>query len=301
MSERMHQHLIIGLRGQSLTGEERRWLAQRPPRGVILFARNIDSPEQVRALLAEVRDCTGRECWAVIDEEGGRVSRLPWPPFSDRRSAGEYGRVFAADPDAAIQQVYADNLAVGRALEELGFTHNCAPVLDLFCPQGDRVIGDRAYGSDAATVSALAQACMRGLSDAGVAAVGKHFPGHGRASADSHKRMAEVDVPLDLLLIEAEPFARLVAGGMRHVMTAHVIYPQAASEIATLSPFWLQQILRRKLAFNGHIWSDDLCMRGVGMEVPDAAVAALQAGCDTLLVCEPEGVAAMYRPWIAGA
>jgi beta-N-acetylhexosaminidase len=290
----MNKQLIIGLEGLSLTGQERFWLRQKPPLGVILFGRNVESAEQVKALLAEVRACTGQFTWAAIDEEGSRVNRMPWAPFNNRKHAGEYGRVYPDNPEDAIAAVYEDNLLVGRALKELGFTHNCAPVLDLFHPGGHGIIGQRAYGDNITVVSKLAAACMRGLDDAGIEAVGKHFPGHGRANADSHVAVPEVDAPLEVIVAEAEPFAGLIKQGLKHVMTAHVVYTDVAADIATTSPFWVQQVLRERMNFTGRIWSDDLCMKGVGDDVWQAADAALKAGCDTLLVCEPEGVRSIY-------
>jgi beta-N-acetylhexosaminidase len=290
----MNKQLIIGLEGLRLTGQERLWLKQKPPLGVILFGRNIESPEQVTALLAEVRDCTGQSTWAAIDEEGGRVNRMPWAPFNNRKHAAEFGQLFSDQPKNAITAVYEDNLLVGRALKALGFTHNCAPVLDLFHPDGHGIIGQRAYGDYVTVVSELAAACMRGLADGGIEAVGKHFPGHGRANADSHVAVPEVDASLEVVVAEAEPFADLINQGLKHVMTAHVVYTDAEADIATTSPFWVQQVLRQDMSFSGRIWSDDLCMKGVGDDVMLAAGAALKAGCDTLLVCEPEGVQAVF-------
>ncbi len=290
----MHKKLVIGLEGSVLTECERNWLRELTPRGVILFARNIESPEQVQALLTDVRDCTGESTWAAIDEEGGRVNRMPWPPFVNRRHGADYGAMFRRNAGTAIQAAFQDSLMAGEALKALGFTHNCAPVLDVFSNEGHCIIGKRAYGDDVGMVTALATACMRGLHEAGIAAVGKHFPGHGRADADSHVDVPCVDASLEVLMEEAQPFADLAGESLGHIMTAHVIYTEVERQVATLSPFWLQDVLRRRFGFDGTIWSDDLCMKGVGDDVPSAARAALAAGCDILLVCEPEGVRAVY-------
>jgi len=295
----MHKNLIIGLHGKELTKEERRWLKEKPPLGVILFARNIGNPEQIRSLLEDVRDCTGEATWAAIDEEGGRVNRIPWPPFSGRRPASEYGRLIREDSEAAKQAIYQDSLHVGQALIGLGFTHNCAPVLDVFHPEGHGIIGERAYAADPDIVSELGVACMRGLSDAGIEAVGKHFPGHGRANADSHLAVPEVDASLEALLAEVEPFHKLIEKGIKHIMTAHIVYQQVRAQVATLSSFWLKDVLRQKFNFNGNIWSDDLCMKGVSNNVRDAANRASNAGCDVLLVCEPQGVLDIYTELIS--
>ena len=296
----MNKQLIIGLQGLQLTEQERLWLKKRPPLGVILFARNVESPEQVNALLDDVRVCTKADTWAAIDEEGGRVNRIPWAPFNNRLHPAEYGAMCLEDAGAAIQAVYEDNLKTGLALKALGFTHNCAPDLDLFHAEGHAIIGKRAYSDRVEIVAALGDACLRGLIDAGIEGVGKHFPGHGRANADSHVAVPEVTAPRDTILKEADTFARLIACDLEHVMTAHVIYSDVESCVATLSPYWLQEVLRGRLGFKGKIWSDDLCMKGVGEDVPHAVREAKMAGCDILLVCHPEGVAEVYRSMEAG-
>ncbi len=290
----MHNQLIIGLRGLTLSEKERQWLQDKPPLGVILFARNIESPEQVKALLVEVRQCAGSEIWAAIDEEGGRVNRMPWTPFTNRKHAGEYGRMFLLDAKEAKQEVFDDAYKVGRALKDMGFTHNCAPVLDIFFDTGHSIIGQRSYGANKQAVAALAGACMQGLLAAGIQAVGKHFPGHGRANADSHMAVPTVDAALDVLLQEAEVFEILARQGMQHIMTAHVVYTAVESQIATFSRFWLQDVLRQRFGFEQKIWSDDLCMKGAGNAIKEAVTDAKSAGCDVLLVCEPEGVEALY-------
>ena len=295
----MWQHSIIGLQGTELRAEERAWLRRKPPLGVILFARNIASPAQVCALLDEARQCAGTDLWGVIDEEGGRVHRLPWPPFSDRVAARIHGRRFHRDPEQARQRVFADALRVGQALKELGFSHNCAPVLDVFSPDGHAIIGERAYDADPDIVAALGEAAMRGYIEAGIAPVGKHFPGHGRADADSHLALPHVRADVTTILQEATPFARLIQAGLHHVMTAHVVYDQADAHVATCSSFWLQTVLRDRLGFSGHIWSDDLCMRGVGEDPVHAAGLARQAGCDVLLICQPDGVRRAWQAWCA--
>ncbi len=290
----MQRSLVIGLEGQVLTPDERTWLGEMPPLGVILFSRNIGSTPQVCALIDEVRQCTGQPTWVAIDEEGGRVHRFPWPPFSDRVPARVYGRRYRRDAEATRRLVFEDALRTGMALKEMGFTHNCAPVLDLFLPEGDAIIGDRAFDEDPEVVEALGKAALEGYAQAGIEAVGKHFPGHGRADADSHVAVPHVHASLDTILREAQPFARLIGGGLHHVMTAHVVYDQVDEAVATCSSFWLREVLRGQMGFSGHVWSDDLCMRGVGEDPVDAAASALSAGCDVLLICQPEGVRLMY-------
>jgi len=291
----LYHHLVIGLSGISLTDGERRWLRDNPPLGVILFARNIETPAQVSTLLSEVRQCTGQSTWAAIDEEGGRVNRMSWPPFSNRKHAAEYGRLYRNNPVVAKKAVYDDAHTVGNALMELGFTHDCAPVLDVFHASADAIIGERAYGPDIHVVADLGAACIRGLQAAGIGAVGKHFPGHGRADADSHLAMPHVGAPLTQLLQEAAPFKSCMDQGLNHIMTAHVVYDKADMKVATLSDFWLKDMLRNRFGFQGRIWSDDLCMKGVGENIVASARGALSAGCDVLLICEPDQVAEIYR------
>ncbi len=290
MSSNIYQHAVIGLEGLTLSNQEKQWLQDYTPKGVILFARNVQSPEQTQALLEDVRKFAGKDIWAAIDEEGGRVHRMPWAPFHKRTQANEYGKLYKTDPDEAIKQVFKDSYETGKALKELGFTHNCAPVLDIFYPQGDPIIGNRAYASDADTIAILGAACMFGLHDSGIEAIGKHFPGHGRADADSHLAMPEVHAGLDTILQEADAFPQLFAKGLKHIMTAHVAYPDIDKDVATFSKFWMQDILQDKMGFEGDIWSDDLCMKGCGMPIPEAAEKALEAGCTVLLVCEVDGV-----------
>lgn len=286
----MYQHAVIGLEGWTLTPQEMKWLKHKTPKGVILFARNVQSPEQVKALLADVRHIAGANIWAAIDEEGGRVHRMPWAPFNNRIQAADFGALYAQNPDAAVQGVFTDAHKVGLALKTLGFSHDCAPVLDTFYAQGDPIIGNRAYASSPDIIATLATAFMFGLHDAGIQAIGKHFPGHGRADADSHLAMPEVAADLATILAEADAFPQLFAKGLQHVMTAHVAYPNIEKNVATFSRFWLQDILKGRMKFEGETWSDDLCMKGCGMAVPEAAKAALDAGCTTLLVCEVDGV-----------
>ncbi len=291
------EHWVVGLHGPRLRDMERLWLRLRPPRGVILFARNLRNAEQVRTLLDDVRQCTGEPTWAAIDEEGGRIHRLPFAPFDTRKTAGEWGERYRREPEQTVQAVYEDALRCGEALRELGFTHNCAPVLDRWHAGAHAVIGDRAYGHDPSQVLTLADACLRGYHDAGIEAIGKHYPGHGLAREDSHHSTPVVEEMADAVLADCEIFRHMVNRGLRHLMTAHVRYPSLTPDVATFSSFWLQSMLRRSLGFTGAIWSDDLCMQGAGDDLRLAMRLAHRAGCDYLLICDPRAVAALYREW----
>lgn len=291
----MHRSLVVGITGLTLSEQEQRWFSEHPPRGIILFARNVESPEQVQRLIAECKACCGEDIWVAVDEEGGRVYRMPWAPFHARKHATEYGALFQTNKPEAIAQVLADAEKVGAALRALGFTHDCAPVLDVFHATGDAIIGPRSYGSDVHTIAVLGTAYLQGLRAQGIAAIGKHFPGHGRADADSHLSLPRVNADADTVLAEAETFHRLFHQELQHVMTAHVIYPAVDAEMATFSKVWLHEVLREKMGFTGLVWSDDLCMKAVGDDVLAAAHRAKAAGCDILLVCQPEGVEQVYR------
>lgn len=295
MPDKMYQHAVIGLKGLSLSEQEKTWLKDFTPKGVILFARNVENAEQTKKLIQQIRQYAGNDIWLAIDEEGGRVHRMPWAPFHQRTQAADFGTLYKTDPDEAIKQVFQDSYEAGKALKDLGFTHNCAPVLDIFYPQGDPIIGNRAYAKDADTIAILATACMLGLHDAGIEAIGKHFPGHGRADADSHLAMPEVNADLNTIINEADAFPQLFKKDLKHIMTAHVAYPNIDKDVATFSKFWLQDVLKEQMQFKGDIWSDDLCMKGCGMPIPQAAEKAMDAGCTVLLVCEPEGVQAFMQ------
>lgn len=297
----MMDRAIIGLASTVLQDEERARMLAHPPRGVILFRRNVESPTQLKRLIREVKKCAGEDVWIVIDEEGGRVHRIPWPPFNERKSSVYYGELAERDENRAFEEVYRDAHRTGQALASLGFTHNCAPVLDLVLQGAHPIIGERAYSSHANIAARLGEACMLGLQHAGIQAVGKHFPGHGRADADSHVALPKVEQSLEQILQEAFPFAHCIQCGLNHVMTAHVLYPHVDQKIATFSPFWLKEILRQRLGFRGYIWSDDLCMAAAGGDVARAAFQAIHAGCDVLLISQPDAVARFSKACSKGA
>ncbi len=280
---------VIGLQGETLQPKECAWLKKHPPLGVILFARNINNATQVRTLLNQVREHTGKATWAAIDEEGGRINRLSFAPFNQRKTAADFGKLYQQDPEATLKAVYDDAHYIGKALRKLGFTHNCAPVLDVFHADAHSVIGNRSYSSNVNDVVRLATACMQGYHDAGITAIGKHYPGHGRATGDSHCTLPVVKADDNALKQDAEVFYALIQAGLQHIMTAHIHYPALDHRMATFSPYWLQQQLPLH-GFSGTIWSDDLCMKGAGDNLQDAIQQATAAGCHTLLICDPEKI-----------
>jgi beta-N-acetylhexosaminidase len=250
--------------------------------GVTLFGRNVESPEQVLDLAVTIEPL-GRDApaWVAVDQEGGRVARLKapftvWPPMAT------LGRA----PTPALADRFARALA--RELKAVGVSLDFAPVLDLHSNPANTVIGDRALSADAARVAELGSAIVRGLQEEGVAACGKHFPGHGDTTADSHVDLPVVEHPPDRLrAVEFVPFRAAMAAGVACIMSAHVLVPSLDDEQpGTLSPAVLG-LLRDELGFEGMVVSDDLEMQAITKTrtTAEAAVAALSAGCDAVLVC----------------
>jgi beta-N-acetylhexosaminidase len=253
--------------------------------GVILFSRNIEAPEQVVELAAE-SEALGRTtpAWVSVDQEGGRVARLKepftkWPPMATLGRAGTAGEALAA----RFAKALASELAA------VGITLDYAPVLDIHTNPRNPVIGDRALAERADDVARLGRVIIKALQEWGVAACGKHFPGHGDTSTDSHLELPLVEHPPDRLrAIEFEPFRAAIAERVAFMMTAHVLVPSLDAERpSTLSPLIVQALLRDELGFDGVILSDDLEMKAVSARypVPESAVAAIRAGCDGILVC----------------
>ena len=250
--------------------------------GVTLFARNVESPEQVLDLAVAI-EALGVEApaWVSVDQEGGRVARLK-APFTVWPPAAALGRA----PDTALAERFAQALAA--ELRAVGVTLDFAPVLDILTNQANPAIGDRALSTDAARTGELGAALVRALQQGGVAACGKHFPGHGDTSVDSHLELPVVEHGLDRLArVEFVPFRAAIAAGVACVMTAHVLVP-ALDEVrpATLSPVIVPR-LKTDLGHKGLVLSDDLEMQAVAARWPpaEAAVMAVAAGCDGVLVC----------------
>ena len=277
------QLLIGSLPGTAITPEMRALAKEFSLGGVILFARNIEAPEQVAEMSIDVQGlATDLPLWVSVDQEGGRVARLKapfteWPPMA---VLGRSGDVQLAGRFAA---------ALATELRAVGITLDYAPVLDIHTNPKNPIIGDRALAEDADAVARLGAAIIKGLQENGVAACGKHFPGHGDTSVDSHLDLPLVEHPPDRLRrVECVPFREAIRAEVSFIMTAHVLVPSLDDEKpATLSPRIVQALLRNELEFQGVILSDDLEMKAIAKTytVPDAAVAAIAAGCDGLLVC----------------
>ena len=279
------QYLIGSMPGKTIPPELRSLAREFDLGGVILFSRNIEAPEQVAELSAE-SEALGRTApaWVSVDQEGGRVARLKepftkWPPMATLGRAGK-------DAEALAER-FAKALA--EELLAVGITLDYAPVLDIHTNPKNPVIGDRALAERAEDVARLGRVIIRALQGAGLAACGKHFPGHGDTSTDSHFELPVVEhTPDRLRAIEFEPFRAAVAERVAFIMTAHVLVPAIDDRRpATLSPEVVQKLLRDELKYEGVILSDDLEMKAVSAKyaVPDAAVDAIRAGCDGILVC----------------
>lgn len=284
-----HAPLILDIAGTSLTDTDRRRLAHPLTGGMILFARNWKDRRQLTALCAEIK-AVRQDLLVCVDHEGGRVQRFRTDGFTHLPPMRVFGELWMRDALAASNAATAAGYVLAAELRACGVDFSFTPVLDLDHGESG-VIGDRAFHRDARVASMLAKSLMHGLLQAGVSNCGKHFPGHGFVKADSH-----TEIPVDgrslkaILTEDAAPYGWL-STSLSSVMPAHVIYPKVDSLPAGFSPRWLQAILRDRLGFAGAIFSDDLSMEGArrigGREVSytEAAVTALAAGCDLVLLC----------------
>src|SRR5262245_12880152 len=280
---RIGQLLIAGFNGLELSQELRSIARDFGLGGVILFARNIDSPEQVAEVAFEAARLTpDLPPWVSVDQEGGRVARLKspfteWPPMATLGRAG----------NPALAERFARALAA--ELKAVGITLDYAPVLDVHTNPRNPVIGDRALSETAREAARLGAVIVRTLQAEGIAACGKHFPGHGDTSTDSHHELPLVEHPPERLReTEFAPFAAAIEAGVATIMTAHVLVPALdENRPATLSRRIVTDVLRKELRFEGIILSDDLEMKAVANEypVPRSAVLAIEAGCDGILIC----------------
>ena len=279
-----HGPLMLDLDGYELTEQERRLLADPLVGGLILFTRNYRDPWQLQALIHAVREIRP-EILIAVDHEGGRVQRFR-DGFTRIPAMARIGTLFHDDPEAALELAWDTGWLMASELLAYGIDFTFAPVLDLDYGVSE-VIGDRAFSRRPEIVTRLADALIEGMHEAGMPAIGKHFPGHGYVVADSH-----TDLPVDNRTLEEidqsclKPFTALSAQ-LDGVMPAHVVYEQVDAQPAGFSPFWLKDVLRRKLGFKGVIFSDDLGMAGahIAGDFRARAVAALEAGCDMVLVC----------------
>lgn len=296
---------IFSPSGLALTDAERGFFAEVDPAGYILFGRNVESREQVRALTDELRSLHGSENLLIsIDQEGGRVARMKPPVWDAYPPGGTFASLWDVAPASAIEAVRANAELIGRDLAEVGINVDYLPLLDVRRPEGHDVIGDRALGSQPMQVAALGRAVLDGLARAGVTGCIKHIPGHGRAVVDSHKDLPIVEASDEELAVDISPFATL--SGAPIGMSAHVIYTAwDADNPATQSRFVIEEIIRGRIGFSGLLLTDDIDMEALDGTVPERAERAIAAGCDVVLNCwakmdDMSGIAARL-PAISGA
>jgi len=282
----MPKAILFGCAGPVLAAEELVFFRDADPLGFILFRRNCETPDQLAALVAELRDAVGRKAPVMIDQEGGRVARLRpphWPAFP---AAGRFGALDALDPAAAVEAARANATAIALTTGAAGIDIVAAPVLDLDLPGADRtVVGDRAFCGDPAVVARLGRAVAEGLLDGGALPVIKHLPGHGRSRVDSHVALPLVEADLDTLeRTDFAPFRDLC--DLPWGMTGHLVFTALdADHPVTQSPTAIRDAVRGRIGFDGVLCSDDLSMGALSGSLPDRAARALAAGCDLALHC----------------
>jgi beta-N-acetylhexosaminidase len=286
---------MLDVCGLELSSEERRLLASPVVGGLILFARNYQDPEQLRSLIADIRQCAP-EIIIAVDHEGGRVQRFK-EGFTKIPSMGSLDKIYKIDPQLACKQAKELGWLFAAELASFDIDISFAPVLDRDYGVSE-VIGDRAFSADSQSIIEMSTALIEGMREAGMASTGKHFPGHGAVAADSH-----LEIPVDKRSLadikhnDMSIFASVIDKGLDAIMPAHVIYEQIDDSPAGFSQTWMKDILRNELSFDGVIFSDDLSMEGatVAGGFTQRADAAISAGCDMVLVCNNPAAAEEVR------
>ncbi len=282
----MSKAFICGCEGTILSSAERTFFARQDPWGLILFARNCETPEQVKSMVADFRDVVGRaDAPVLIDQEGGRVQRLGPPHWPRYPSGAQLSAAFAEDPEAGKRK--ARNLArlIAEDLISLGINVDCLPVLDVPQPGAHEIISDRAYGATPSSISELGWIMCQGLMEGGVLPVIKHLPGHGRAAVDSHLALPVVSASREELSeVDFAPFKAL--NEMPLGMTAHIIYEAFdGNQPATFSPVVIKDVIRTEIGFDGLLMTDDLSMHALDGSFSERARRSIEAGCDVVLHC----------------
>ncbi len=276
---------IIGLAGLKVSADERAFLKEARPWGLIIFKRNVSSPEQVSELVQSFRDCVGWPAPVLVDQEGGRVQRLGPPHWPSYPPGAVYGALYDREPALGLAAARLAGHLIAADLKPLGIDVDCLPLADVPVAGADAVIGDRAYGTEPGKVAAIAAAIADGLQAGGVLPVLKHLPGHGRATADSHHKLPVVDT--DRATLESTDFAAFKP--LAHLplgMTAHVVFSAIdPGAPATTSVTMVQQVIRGFIGFQGLLMSDDISMGALSGTLRQRSEAALVAGCDVVLHC----------------
>src|SRR5689334_19148510 len=294
--------VIFGCAGTELTAAERDFFRDADPLGFIIFARNIETPEQARRLTETLRSSVARaDAPILIDQEGGRVARLKPPHWRKAPPARVLGELYRRDPERGLEATRLNSRLLAADVASIGCDVDCLPVLDIAFPETHAVIGDRAYASQPEPVAALGRAAAEGLLAEGVMPVIKHMPGHGRATVDSHHQLPTVSVAREVLeRTDFLPFKLL--SDLPWAMTGHVLFeaidPKA---VITVSPAGVKDVIRGHIGFDGLLLSDDLSMQALGGNLGDRAARSLAAGCDIALHCNGQGAEMVEVAAHAGA
>jgi beta-N-acetylhexosaminidase len=295
---------ITGLSGLNVTANERAFLREAQPWGLIIFNRNVNTPQQVTELTNFFRDAVGWAAPVLVDQEGGRVQRLGPPQWPAYPPGARYGALYDQEVSLGLSAAQLGGHLIAADLRRLGIDVDCLPVADVLSPGADPVIGDRAYGTESGKVAAIAGAIADGLLAGGVLPVLKHLPGHGRATADSHHRLPVVDT--DRATLEATDFAAFQPlAGLPLGMTAHVVF-SAIDPVApaTTSVKMVQEVIRGFIGFQGLLMSDDVSMKALSGTIAERSRAAFVAGCDVVLHCNGDlgemAAVAVEAPVLAG-
>ncbi len=277
---------ITGVSGLELSAAEREFIRGERPWGFILFKRNVETPDQVSALVEELRTCLGEaDAPVLIDQEGGRVARLGPPHWPVYPPGAAFGALYDLDPALGLQAARLSSRLIAADLIDLGITVDCLPLADVPVAGANAVIGNRAYGTEPAKVAAIARAVTGGLEQGGVLPVLKHIPGHGRATADSHFRLPTIDTPREEL--ERTDFAAFrPLADLPMAMTAHVVFSALdPAQPATTSATIIRQVIRGQIGFQGLLMSDDVSMNALAGSIAERTRAIVSAGCDMVLHC----------------
>ena len=276
---------ITGLSGLTVSANERAFLREARPWGLIIFKRNVSTPQQVAELTSAFRDAVGWQAPVLVDQEGGRVQRLGPPHWPAYPAGAVYGALFDREVSSGLAAARLAGHLIAADLRVLGIDVDCLPLADVLTAGADPVIGDRAYGSEPGKVAAIAGAIAQGLLAGGVLPVVKHLPGHGRATADSHHKLPVVDT--DRATLEATDFAAFrPLASLPLGMSAHVVFstidPVAP---ATTSVTMVREVIRGFIGFRGLLMSDDVSMKALSGTIAERSGAAFAAGCDVVLHC----------------
>jgi beta-N-acetylhexosaminidase len=285
----MTKAFITGLSGTVLSPAERDFIQAERPWGFILFRRNIETPDQVAALTAEVRNLMGEpDVPILVDQEGGRVQRFRPPNWPFYPAGAAFGQLYGLDPVLGLRAARLSARLIADDLARVGVTVDCLPLADVPIPDADDVIGDRAYGHEPKRVAAIARAVTEGLEEGGILPVLKHIPGHGRALADSHLSLPVVDTPkAELESIDFAAFKPL--SDLPMAMTAHVVFSAYdPAQPATTSATMIERVIRGLIGFQGLLMSDDVGMNALAGSIAERTKALLAAGCDMVLHCSGE-------------